>query len=114
MARSTQQVFNDHMDALARGDMPALMADYADDAVMLTIDQAYVGKAAIQGFFAATFAAMPHAKLTGTGLQVQGDYLLVSWTGDSDTVTVPNGNDTFYIHGDKIHMQSVWFTLLPK
>lgn len=36
-ARSTEQVFQDHMRALLNGDFPALMADYADDAILMTI-----------------------------------------------------------------------------
>ena len=33
-ARSTEQVFQDHMSALSNGDLPALIPDYAGDAVL--------------------------------------------------------------------------------
>ena len=35
MARTTQEVFEHHVAALVSGDMDELMADYADDAVLL-------------------------------------------------------------------------------
>jgi ketosteroid isomerase-like protein len=114
MARSTEQVLQDHMSALLSGDFPALMADYADDAVLMTMDGANVGKAAIQGYFASALSAMPNAKLSLTGHVVHGDFVLVTWTGVSDVATIPHGVDTFVIHDDKIRLQTVWLTAVPK
>jgi ketosteroid isomerase-like protein len=59
MARSTEQVYQDHMSALLGGDIHALMADYADDAVLMTMQGASVGKTAIQGYFAARCQPCP-------------------------------------------------------
>ena len=114
MARSTEQVFQDHMKALLSGNFPALMADYADDAVLMTMDGANVGKAAIQAFFVNALSAMPNAKLSLTGHIVHGDFVLVNWTGVSDVATVPYGVDTFVIHDDKIRLQTVWMNIVPK
>jgi ketosteroid isomerase-like protein len=114
MTRSTQQVFDDHISALARYDVPAIMADYADDAVLMTIDRVCVGKAEIEAFFVATFAAMPELTFQPTGLQVHGDLALASWTADSATVRCPAGNDTFVIRDDRILMQTACFTAVPK
>ena len=63
MARTTEQVFQDHMDALARGDPSALMADYDDDSVLMTMDAILVGREAILGFFAASQTATPNARM---------------------------------------------------
>jgi hypothetical protein len=59
MARSTEQIFQDHMRALLNGDFPALIADYAADAVLMTMDGANVGKAAIQGYFVKRWRLYP-------------------------------------------------------
>ena len=40
MVRSVQQVFDDHMAALASGNMEAIARDYAADAVLMTADGA--------------------------------------------------------------------------
>ena len=42
MARTTQQVFDNHKAAFQSGDMAQLMADYAHDAVMLLLDDTEV------------------------------------------------------------------------
>jgi hypothetical protein len=114
MTRTTDQVLLHHRDALLNGDFPALMADYADDAVLLTMDSAFAGKAAIQGFFVNSMSSLPNLKLSFTGHVVHGDLVLVTWTGDSDVATIPHGADTFIIQDDKIRRQTVWFTVAPK
>jgi ketosteroid isomerase-like protein len=114
MARSTQQVFEDHGMAIASGDMDKLMADYAEDAILLTLDGCCVGKEAIQAFFEETFAGMPNAQITPKALAVEGDTLIVHWSADSDTVSIPDGVDTLVIRDDKIQRQTAWFQAVPK
>ena len=114
MARSTQEVFHDHMGALGRGDLPALMADYAKDAILMTMDTVYEGRDAVQGYFVGAFTAMPTMKITGTGERVNGDVVLCTWTGDSDGARIPVGVDTFVIREDKIRQQTCWYTVVPK
>jgi ketosteroid isomerase-like protein len=114
MARTTEQVFHDHVLALERGDLHALMADYAEDAVLVTMDGVYVGREAIQGFFIGAFSSMPNLKLTGTGEHVYGDVVLCSWTADSTVASIPTGVDSFVIRDDKIRLQTGWFTVAPK
>jgi len=118
MARSTEQVFQHYGEALAeglsKGDFSAVMADFADDAVRLTMEGAYVGKAAIQDAAVKFASAMPHAKLSVTGRFVHGDYLMVTWKGDSDVATIPYGVDTMVIHDDKIRLQTSWWATVPK
>jgi len=113
MARSTEQIFQDHVGAFIRNDLQGVMADYADDAVLMTMEGVSVGKAAIQDFFA-NVLSMPNLKLSGTGEKVHGDFLLCTWTGESDVARFPNGVETFVIHNDKIRLQTVWFTMVPK
>jgi hypothetical protein len=114
MVRSTELIFQDHMRALLNGDFPALMADYADDAILMTMDGPNVGKAAIQQYFINSLSAMPNTKLSPGGHVVHGDYVLLNWTGVSDVATVPHGVDTFVIQDDKIRLQTVCFMVIPK
>jgi hypothetical protein len=57
---------------------------------------------------------MPNAKLSDTGHLVHGDLVLVTWTGVSDVATIPQGVDTFVIRDDRIQLQTIWFTVVPK
>jgi len=50
MARSTQEVFRQYRHALESGDLPAIMADYAEDAVLVTPSVVVAGADAIRAF----------------------------------------------------------------
>lgn len=114
MARSTQDVFFSYQNALERGDLPALMTHFAEDAILMTMDAVYEGKDAIRGFYARAFSSNPNLKITGTGEHVCGDVVLCTWTGDSDVARVPTGVDTFVVQDDRIRLRTVWFTIEPK
>jgi len=113
MARSTKQVFDNHMAALESGDIAKLMADYADDAILITPDGALVGKPAIQAAFEGMVQGSPNLKFTSQDI-VEGDTLLTIWSAESDTATMPQGVDTFVIRDDKIQRQTAWFVVHPK
>ncbi len=114
MARSTQQIFREHMAALERGDLPGLMADYAKDAVLITMDAVFEGKDAVQGYFVGAFSAFPGMKTKTTGERVHGDMVLCTWTADAPKAKIPTGVDTFIIREDKIRLQTCWYTVVPK
>jgi ketosteroid isomerase-like protein len=114
MARSTEQVFEDHKNAIVTGDFPKLMADYADDAVLMTMDATFVGKDAIQGFFQNLFASQPNPRVDFRKIAVEGDTLLLDWSAESDVARMPQGIDTFIIQDDKIRRQTMWFAVVPK
>jgi len=45
------------VSAVQSGDVQQGMADYADDALLMTVDGAFVGKEAIQSFFTNAFSS---------------------------------------------------------
>ncbi len=114
MARSTEEVWLHHIDALANGDFASLMDDYADDAVLMTLNDTCSGKGEIQQWFVSTITANPNLKLTHAAHSVYGDNVLATWTGESDVGTIPHGADTFVIRDDRIRLQTIWFTMIPK
>ena len=114
MARSTEEVFKDHKNAILTGDFPKLMADYADDSVLMTMDGTFVGKEAIQGFFQNLFAAHPNVRVSFGKQVVEDDMLLMEWSAVSDVATFEPGVDTFVIRDDKIRRQTMWFVMTPK
>lgn len=114
MARTTQQVFDDHEAAFQSGDMAQLMADYADDAVMLLLDNVAVGKEAIQALFESLFKGFPGLRVSFEKTAVEDDIFLLQWSGDSDVATLPHGVATFIIQNDKIQRQTEWFVVVPK
>ncbi len=114
MTRSTEQVFEDHKNAILTADFPKLIADYADDAVLMTMDGTFIGKDAIQGFFQNLFTVQPNPVVTFRKTVVEDDTLLLEWSAESDVAKMPQGVDTFIIRDDKIQRQTMWFTVEPK
>jgi ketosteroid isomerase-like protein len=114
MTRSTEQVFQDHVSALMRGDLPAIMADYDDDSVLLTLEGALVGREAIQAFFAHTLGAMSNVHFESLGVQVHGECVLCAWNAEFDGGAIPHGVDSFVIRDDRIRLQTGWFPVVPR
>ena len=114
MARTVEQVFEHHLAALVSGDLNELLVDYADDAIMLTIDVSSDGKEAIRSFFEAQLPAFANFQVTSSEVAVEGDTLLTAWSGESDAVTVRNGVDTFIVRDGLIQRQTFWGIIEPK
>ena len=90
------------------------MADYADDAILLTMDGAAVGREAIRGFFENVFKSFPNIKVTFDKTAVEDDIFLPQWFGDSDVATMPHGVAAFIIRDGLIQRQAEWFIVVPK
>jgi hypothetical protein len=114
MTRTTQQVFDAHREAFKPINLEKLMADYADDAILLTLDGAFVGKEAIQGFFQNVIESFPNLNISFEKTAVEDDTFLLQWSGDSDVATFPYGTGSFIIRDGKIQRQAEWFTVVPK
>ena len=114
MARSVQQVLDDHVAALLAGDVAKLPADYAHDAVLVTPDGAFVGKEGVRSFFEQFLNGFPNVRFTDAKVVVEGDTVLACWSAECDTATLPQGVDTFIVRDGSIQRQTVWSTIVPK
>jgi len=121
-ALSPADIVNRHMAAAGKGDVDALLADYADDAVVLVGGKATQGKAAIRAVFAGMFANRPAAGAAasappGGGMKTlavwqEGDVGFVSWQRGAGGPNPVNGEDAFVVKNGRIEVQTV-FTGLP-
>jgi ketosteroid isomerase-like protein len=115
MARTTEEVYLEHLSALGSGDFARLLADYADDAVLMTLDRSFTGKEGVAAFYQGVMEAFPGLVITAGPYVVSGDHHLAAWSADSDVATVDAGIDTFMVHDGTIRLQTVWFpTPVPK
>ena len=114
-ARSTQEVFEQHHAKVGAEtkDVPAIAADYADDAVIVVPDGAMVGKAAIEAGIGGLMEAFPNLRLTETSFSVEGDTMLVMWKGTCDTGTFLQAIESYIIRNDRIQRETVWFDFVP-
>ena len=110
-ADTPSEIVARHMAAFNKGDLAALLADYADDAVVLQSGTAVQGKAAIQALFAriaAPPANGPRRQLTVGRIWEEGRVGFVNWSGGP-----VSGTDEFLIRDGKIAVQVVFMAAPP-
>ena len=113
MTSTPQDVFAHHWDALVAGDVPAVMEDYTDDAVLVTADGVFEGRDAIAGWFSAAVGALPDAKWAQGSTAYAGDALLLHWNATSPQGRIDDGVDTFVFVDGKIRLHTVSFSVSP-
>jgi hypothetical protein len=113
-ARTPQQIFQHHAEALGAEDLDAVVADYGDDAVFMTPAGVQRGKDGIRRAFAKLFSEIPKAKWKLPTELYENDVLLLEWTADSAETMIADGIDTFVFKDGFIRAQTVRYTLQRK
>ncbi|MCW2536116.1 MAG: uncharacterized protein JWQ26_1815 [Modestobacter sp.] len=113
MARTPQEIFEHHASALVAGDMDEILADYPDDAVLITPRGVLRGKAGVREAFTTLFGELPGPALDVTTQIFEGDVLFIEWTAVTDKARVTDGIDTFVFGDDGIRVQTVRYTVEP-
>lgn len=115
--RTTEEVFQSHREAIETLDIEKLMADYAEDAVMVTLDGTIYGKEAIQkGFFEAVLAQYPDFKVIYDDDKIvfEEDICLMEWSAVASAASIPVGLGVLIVENGLIQRQVEWFQLVPK
>jgi len=105
----TGKILLHHWQAFGAGDVEAIMADYADDAALITPEGTLKGLAQIRSLFANIFANMFPAGKTSLNLTkqvVEGEIAYIRWSGHSPFYNAPFATDTFVIRDGKIVAQT--------
>ena len=120
---SPTDIIHRHTAAGAKSDLDAIMADYADDAVVLQAGKAFQGKAAIRPLFARMFpkrpaaGAAPVAAATGkarpsmkvTRVWQEGNVGFMTWEMGPIHAT-----EEFLVRNGKIAVQAVFMSGAPQ
>lgn len=115
MTRTTEEVFNSHREAIETVDFEKLAADYAEDAVMVTLDGSFIGREAIMsGFFQQIAAQFPDIKINFEKVAIEGDVCLLNWTADASAMSMPAGVGVLFIKDGLIQRQAEWFEMVLK
>jgi len=105
----TGKILLHHWQAFGAGDVEAIMADYAGDAVLITPEGTLKDLAQIRSLFAKIFASMFPAGKTSLNLTkqvVEGEVAYILWSGNSPFYNAPFATDTFVIRDGKIVAQT--------
>jgi len=113
MTRSPQEILSAHFLAVKAGDIPGLIKDYDEDAILITPSGVMEGRANLEQAFHQLMATLPNAELTATSTTFGGDGVLLLWTATSPAGTISDGVDTFVFADDVIKLQTSSFTFVP-
>ena len=111
MARTPQEVFQHHAQALGAGNLDEIVADYTDDAVFITPAGVQRGKDGIRAAFTQLLADVPNAAWELKTQIYEYDALFLEWTADAAATFVEDGIDTFVFRDGLIRVQTVRYTL---
>lgn len=114
MSRSPREVFAHHGKALAASDLDAIVADYAEDSVLIGPGGVARGKDGIRQAFARLLEDLPDAAWDLKRQIFDGDLLFLEWAADSAVNRVDDGVDTFVFGDGTIRAQTVRYTPHPK
>lgn len=113
--RTTEEVFESHREAIETLDFEKLAGDYAEDAILVTIDGSFNGREAIlTGFFQPIMAQFPDMKITFEKVAYEDDVCLLQWSAEASAMTVPRGTAVFLIQDGLIRRQGEWFEMVLK
>jgi ketosteroid isomerase-like protein len=106
----TLAVIDRHWHALLRGDVPALLADYADDAVLITGATGVIkGRKAIGEILTLFVSAIIPPASTAFCLDIthaEGPLGYIVWKAESATHRIAFSSDTFVVSAGRITLQT--------
>ncbi len=111
--RTPQEVFQHHGEALMAEDLEGIVADYSDDAVIITPDGVLRGKDGVRQTFVKLLGDLPGAKWELPTMLFEDDILFLEWKAASEKVKADDGIDTFVFRDGMIRVQTVRYTLTP-
>ena len=105
---ATRDLLDHHLQCFVAGDLEGTLADYAPDAVVVTVDGALRGLPAIRDFFARMFAEFGQPGTTAAVRQnfAEGDCAFVCWEAETPDHTYEAATDTFLIRDGRIAVQT--------
>jgi ketosteroid isomerase-like protein len=113
----TRRIVRAHLEAWKRGDVPSLMADYAEDAMLLNKQTGpLIGKAAIAAMYQYVFTELfkpAEIVFTAEPEIVSGNYALVHWGVTTPTLRTSGGFDSFVLGDGLIIAQSAGVEIIP-
>lgn len=106
-SQQTEQTLHNHLQAAEQGDVDAIVADYAEDAVIFTPDGMLRGRDEIRSLFEGLVADFPPGSCVEIQQQLIDDELAyLVWSGESERLNIPLATDTLIVRDGKIVIQT--------
>jgi ketosteroid isomerase-like protein len=113
---STKDILHNHLTAFDRGDLNAVLSDYAPGAVFFTLDGTHKGVDEIRPLFEDLLAEFGKPGTTFNMKQqlIAGDYAYIVWSAETADNIYELATDTFVVKAGKILAQSFTAKISPK
>ena len=110
--RTPEEVFAHHGQTLGSEDLEGILADYADDAILVVQKKVYRGRDGAREVFTQLLSDLPQAKWELETVFVD-DVLYLEWKATGGGRKVEDGIDTFVFRDGMIRVQTVVYTVGP-
>jgi len=114
MARTPEEVFAHHAEALVAGDLDGIVSDYADDAIFITPSGVLRGQDGVREGFVRLLTDLPNAAWEVPTQIYDKDVLFIEWRADAEKTRADDGIDTFIFRDGLIRVQTVRYSLQHK
>jgi ketosteroid isomerase-like protein len=113
---ASQKFASDRLTALGKGDVAALVAQYQDDAVVITPRGTLRGPVEIRGMIEGIIAefARPGVKFDLISQSAEGPIAAFMWTADTATNVYDLGAETYVLKAGKVAYQTFAAKVSPK
>jgi ketosteroid isomerase-like protein len=110
-SRTARDVFRDHAQAMASGDLARIVGDYADDAIFITHAGVLHGKDGVRDAFVKIFEDLPDARWDVHTRILEGDVLFLEWTAHAAGSRTADGVETFVARDGAIVVQTAHYRM---
>jgi ketosteroid isomerase-like protein len=114
--KATSDILDNHLASFGRGDLEAILSDYAPGAVLFTPAGPLEGIDAIRPLFVGLIAefAKPGASFDLKHRSIHGDHAYILWSAETADNRYDLATDTFVVKDGRIVAQSFAAKVLPK
>ncbi|NVK52856.1 MAG: nuclear transport factor 2 family protein [Flavobacteriaceae bacterium] len=104
----TKDIVIHHMDSFYDNDIDALMSDYTEESIIMTLEQTFKGLKEIRLFITEFITYFPKGKtiLVLDKLSVENDLGYVVWHAHTPNIKISLGSGTFILKNGKILKQT--------
>lgn len=104
----TKDIVIHHMDSFYNNDVDALMSDYTEESIILTLKHTFKGLKEIRKFVQQLVTFFPKGKtiLVLDRISIEGDLGYIVWHAKTPNIDIPLGSGTFILKNGKISQQT--------
>ena len=114
MARTTLEIFNDHLARADRGDVEGdIAANFALDCVLLTTYGRFTGHDGVRAAAALLAEQIPNAIYEYTQRSVESEMAFLEWTAAGNGAMVRDGADSYLCRDGRIQIMTIHYTVEP-